>query len=137
MPAPLMRLANAAIFHFFRNRDFAGGRLLMLTTVGARSGEQRRSALAYFADGDNAWLIIGSAGGAAKHPAWMYNLAKHPDQVWVEIGNRKVKVKPETLTGEARTQAWQRILAKAPNYGAYETKTDRQIPVVRLTLASG
>jgi deazaflavin-dependent oxidoreductase (nitroreductase family) len=66
----------------------------MLTTVGARSGAQRRSLLGYFPDGENAWIIVGSAGGAAKHPAWIFNLAKHPDQVWVEMGNRKIKVAP-------------------------------------------
>ena len=132
MPAPLMRLMNAIIFGIFRNRSFNGGWLLMLTTVGARSGEQRKSTLGYFPDGDNAWIVIGSAGGAASHPAWVYNLAKHPDQVWVEIGSRKIKVKSETLTGEARTQAWQRVVATSPGYASYETKTDRQIPVVRL-----
>lgn len=132
MPAPLMRILNAAIFRILRNRPFQGGHLLMLTTVGARSGEQRRSTLAYFPDGPDAWFIIGSAGGAAKHPAWMYNLARHPDQVWIELGNRKIRVTPETLKGEERAQAWQRIVAKAPNYAAYESKTDREIPVVRL-----
>jgi len=133
MPAPLMRVMNSIIFWIFRNRAFNGGRLLMLTTVGARSGEPRRSTLGYFPDGDNAWIIIGSAGGAAKHPAWVYNLAKHPDQVWVEIGNRKIKVTPATLTGDARAQVWQRVIAQAPGYASYENKTDREIPVVRLT----
>jgi deazaflavin-dependent oxidoreductase (nitroreductase family) len=128
-----MRFINGVLFSIFRNRSFNGGRLLMLTTVGARSGEQRRSTLGYFDDGDNAWNVIGSAGGAAKHPAWVFNLAKYPDQVWVEIGNRKIKVTPETLTGEDRARAWQRVVAEAPQYGSYETKTDREIPIVRLT----
>jgi len=127
-----MRFMNPVIFRIFRNRGFNGGRLLMLTTVGARSGEPRQSTLGYFPDGSDGWLIIGSAGGAAKNPAWIYNLAKHPDQVWVEIGNRKVKVTPETLKGDERTQAWQRVIAQAPSYAAYETKTDREIPIVRL-----
>src|SRR5579859_520472 len=99
-PAALMRFMNPLIFRIFRNRGFNGGRLLMLTTIGARSGEPRQSTLGYFPDGSDGWLIIGSAGGAAKNPAWIYNLAKHPDQVWVEIGNRKVKVTPETLKGD-------------------------------------
>jgi deazaflavin-dependent oxidoreductase (nitroreductase family) len=133
MPAPLMGFINGIMFRIFRNRGFNGGSLLMLTTVGARSGAQRRSLLGYFPDGENAWIIVGSAGGAAKHPAWIFNLAKHPDQVWVELGNRKIKVTPETLTGEARARAWQQIVAKSPGYSAYETKTDREIPLVRLT----
>jgi len=136
MPAPLMRVMNGLIFRIFRNRDFNGGRVLMLMTVGARSGEPRRATLGYFSDGGNGWIIIGSAGGAAKHPAWMYNLARHPDQVGVEIGNQKVKVTPETLKGEARTRAWQRVIAQVPAYASYETKTDREIPVVRLTPAT-
>ena len=131
-----MKFVNGLIFRIFRNRDFNGGRVLMLTTVGARSGEPRSSTLGYFPDGDNGWIIIGSAGGAAKHPAWIYNLAKHPDQVWVEIGNRKIKVTPETLKGEARAKAWQRVVAASPGYGGYETKTDREIPIVRLTPAA-
>jgi deazaflavin-dependent oxidoreductase (nitroreductase family) len=51
----------------------------------------------------------------------------------VEIGNQKIKVTPETLKGEARAQAWQRVVANAPGYGAYESKTDREIPVIRLS----
>lgn len=136
MPAPMMRFINDLIFRIFRNRDFNGGRVLMLTTVGARSGQQRRSTLGYFPDGANGWIIIGSAGGAAKHPAWIYNLARHPDQVWVEIGNQKIKVTPETLNGEARAQAWQRVVAAAPGYGSYESKTDREIPIIRLSPAA-
>jgi deazaflavin-dependent oxidoreductase (nitroreductase family) len=128
-----MGLINGIVFRLFRNRSFNGGRVLMLTTVGARSGAQRRSLLGCFPDGDNAWIIVGSAGGAARHPAWIFNLAKHPGQVGVEIGNRKIKVDPETLTGDARAQAWRRIVAASPGYGLYEKKTDREIPLVRLT----
>jgi deazaflavin-dependent oxidoreductase (nitroreductase family) len=136
-PAAMMRFVNPLIFRIFRNRGFNGGRLLMLTSVGARSGEPRQSTLGYFPDGANGWLIIGSAGGAAKHPAWMYNLAKNPDKVWVQIGNQKIKVTPQSLKGEERAQAWQRIVAQSPGYAAYETKTDREIPVVRLSPAAG
>jgi deazaflavin-dependent oxidoreductase (nitroreductase family) len=132
-----MRFINSIIFGLFRNRNFFGGRLLKLTTVGARSGEQRTSTLAYFPDVDGtSWIIIGSANGAAKHPAWMFNLAKHPDQVWAELGNRKVKVTPVTLTGDERAQTWKRVVAQAPSYAGYETKTDRDIPVVRLSPAA-
>ena len=130
-----MKLLREPIFRLYRNRRFAGARLLMLTSLGARSGQPRRHTLGYFPDGDNAWLIVGSAGGSATHPAWAYNLAKHPDQVWIEIGQRKLKVKPELLKGEERARAWQRIIAEAPVYASYPSKTDREIPVVRLTPA--
>jgi deazaflavin-dependent oxidoreductase (nitroreductase family) len=132
LPGPLMQFMNDTIFRFYRNRPFNGGTLLSLTTVGARSGQQRRSTVMYFPEGDNAWLIVGSAGGAAAHPAWVYNLAKHPDQVWIEIGSRKLKVTPQSLTGDARAKAWQRITTESPGFAGYETKTDRELPVIRL-----
>ena len=53
----------------------------------------------------------------------------------IKIGNRRLKVKPETLKGEVRANAWRRITTTAPSFASYETKTDREIPVVRLTPA--
>ena len=137
LPRPLMQFFNDAIYFILRGRRFSGLPLLRLTTVGARSGEHRRSTLGYFEESPTAWIIIGSAGGAAKHPAWVYNVARHPDQVWVQLsnGSRQIKVRPETLTGEERAAMWRRIVAVAPGYAAYETKTDRQIPLVRLVPA--
>jgi deazaflavin-dependent oxidoreductase (nitroreductase family) len=135
LPGPLMQFFNDAIFFIFRGRPFLGMHLIELTTVGARSGQPRRRTLAYFADENGTPVIVGSAGGAARHPAWIYNLAKHPDQVWVELGGQKLKVKPESLDGEERASMWQRIVHAAPNYAAYETKTDREIPLVRLVPA--
>jgi deazaflavin-dependent oxidoreductase (nitroreductase family) len=135
LPGPLMQFANDAVFFIMRGRRMSGLPLLRLTTIGARSGQPRRSTLGYFADSDRAWVIIGSAGGAARHPAWVYNLAKHPDQVWVQLDRQKIKVRPETLTGEERAAMWQRIVQAAPNYSAYKTKTDRDIPLVRLVPA--
>jgi deazaflavin-dependent oxidoreductase (nitroreductase family) len=137
MPGPFMRLMNDVMFRLFRNRPFqGGGHLLALTTVGARSGQERRSTVMYFPDTDKSWLIVASAGGAAAHPAWFLNLAKNPDKVRVEIGNRKVQVTPETLKGEERARAWQRVVALSPGFGGYESKTDREIPVIRLTAMS-
>ena len=121
----------SAMYRRFGGRGSAD--LLLLTTVGARSGEQRTTAVRRFEDGDGRWLIVGSAGGRATHPAWLHNLAAHPDKVWVEIGHDKWKVRPELIDGAARDQDWQRIVAEAPQFGKYETTTDREIPVVRLT----
>jgi deazaflavin-dependent oxidoreductase (nitroreductase family) len=128
-----MRLLNTTMFRIYRNRPFQNANVLSLTTTGARSGQQRQSTVAYFSDGDNVWLIVGSKGGAATHPAWFFNLAKHPDRVWAEIGSKKMKVRPVTLSGEERTQAWRRITQQSPGFADYETKTDREIPVIRLT----
>ena len=135
LPGPLMQFMNDTVFRLFRNRRFAGNTILQLSTIGARSGQPRRSTVAYFPDGANAWLIVGSAGGAEAHPAWVYNIAKHPDQVWVEIGNRKLKVTPELLAGAARAAAWQKVIATSPGFASYEVKTDRELPIFRLTPA--
>ncbi len=110
---------------------------VLLTTVGARTGAERVSVLGGFADGDGAWLVVASKGGAATHPGWYVNLAKHPDRVWLEIGNRKVKARPVLLKGKEREDALARIAAIAPRYGEYQKKTDREIPIVRLEAGAG
>ena len=88
-----------------------------------------------FPDGDDTWLVVASKGGSPSHPAWFINLAKHPDQVWLEVGNRKLRVAVESLTGAEREGALARVAAVAPRYGEYQQKTDREIPVLRLTPA--
>lgn len=108
---------------------------LILTTVGAKTGLKRDAHLTAFPEADS-WLVVGSKGGSATHPAWYINMARNPDQVWVEVGNRRTRVKPETLKGADRAKAWRRIVSEYGNYGAYEKKTDREIPVVRLTPAA-
>jgi len=110
----------------------AMGPTLILTTIGAKTGQKRDAQLTAFPEGDG-WLVVASKGGDATHPAWFVNMARHPDQVWVQAGNRKVRVKPETLKGALRTTSWKRIVSEFANYGAYEQKTDREIPVIRLT----
>lgn len=123
---------NVWLYRAFGGR--LGGRAgLLLTTVGARSGKQRTVALGRFPDGEGRWLVVASLAGAARHPAWFVNLAKNPDQVWVEIGKDRFKVRPELLRGEERATAWKRIGGLAPGYAAYERMTDREIPIVRLT----
>ena len=134
---PVLRFflkANVGLVRLLRGGGPFKG-MLLLTTTGARSGKQLTLPLAWFPDGQGNWLVIGSAGGAAKHPSWIFNLARNPDKVWIEIGGRKLKVTPRTLNGAERDAAYQRIVAKAANFGEYERKTDRVIPVVRLTPA--
>lgn len=111
-----------------------GRPLLLLHTVGARSGRTRTTMLGWFPDAtDRGWLVVASFAGAARHPAWFLNLAANPDRVSVEIRGRKVRVRPESLTGADRADAWQRVVSLAPGYGNYQLKTDREIPIVRLT----
>jgi deazaflavin-dependent oxidoreductase (nitroreductase family) len=127
----MMRMMTG--WHRRSGDKFMGMDLLYLTTVGAKSGEKRQSTVSRFADGDNAWLVVASAGGSAHHPAWYHNIAAHPDQVWIEFGGQQHQVTAEQLDGDERAQAWQRITASQPRYAGYQQKTDRAIPVVRLT----
>jgi len=80
--------------------------------------------------------VVASNGGAPTHPAWFINLAKNPDKVWIEVGNRKLAVRADSLQGAEREQALARVAAVAPRYAGYQKKTDREIPVIRLTPAS-
>jgi deazaflavin-dependent oxidoreductase (nitroreductase family) len=117
-----------------RTKDrFAGLNLLYLTTVGARSGQQRTNPVARFEDGQGGWIVVASAGGTANHPGWYHNLAAHPDQVWAEVSGTKRHVKVEQLEGEMRDRVWALVTQQAPRFEGYLAKTDRQLPVLRLT----
>ena len=121
--------------HRRQGDTFSGMDLLYLTTVGARSGEERTAPVARFDDGQGGWVVVASAGGARQHPGWYHNITAHPDRVWAEVGGTRHRVSVDQLEGEARERAWARIVERAPRFGGYETKTDRQIPVLRLTPA--
>jgi deazaflavin-dependent oxidoreductase (nitroreductase family) len=121
--------------HRLGARRMDGMPVILLTTKGARSGELRTTPVLSFPEGDSAWLVVASFGGAAKHPAWFVNMARHPDEVWVEVDSRRFKVSPASLSGEDREQAWRRITTQSPRFTSYQEKTDREIPVVRLSAA--
>ena len=122
----------AMSWHRRSGDKFQGQDLLYLTTVGAKTGQKRHTAVARFPDGEDAWLVVASAAGSAHHPAWYHNIAAHPDQVWIEFGGCELRVTPTQLDADARAQAWQRITQLQPRYAAYEQKTARAIPVIRL-----
>jgi deazaflavin-dependent oxidoreductase (nitroreductase family) len=133
-------LINMQISRYRKSKEpkapvMMGFPIVLLTTVGARSGVERTHVLGGFPDGDDAWLIVASKSGAATHPAWFINLAKHPDKVWLEVGNRKMRVKPQLLHGPEREAAYARVAAIAKQYAKYPKSTDREIPVIRLTPA--
>jgi deazaflavin-dependent oxidoreductase (nitroreductase family) len=109
--------------------------LVLLTTVGFKTGRERTSVLGGFEEPDGSWLVVGSKGGSATHPAWFINLAKNPDSVWLEVGNRRFQVRPELLKGEQYEAAYRRVVDDSRQYAGYRKVTDREIPLVRLKAA--
>jgi deazaflavin-dependent oxidoreductase (nitroreductase family) len=107
--------------------------ILLLTTTGRKSGLERTSPLGWVSDGNGGWLIAASANGAAGIPAWYHNLAAAPDKALIEVGGATIPVSAEQLHGAEREAAWQTLTAGIPRFGKYPEKTDRKIPVIRLT----
>ncbi|MEV8092017.1 nitroreductase/quinone reductase family protein [Streptomyces nigra] len=110
---------------------FEGGRLLLLTTTGARTGRPHTTPVAYLPDGGERVLVIASAAGSPKHPAWFHNLVAHPE-VTVESGAFTYPARAVVLEGEERDRAFARAVAADPGWAAYQERTDRVIPVVAL-----
>ncbi|MEV1003137.1 nitroreductase/quinone reductase family protein [Nonomuraea sp. NPDC050202] len=109
---------------------FEGARLLLLTTTGARSGAPHTTPLGYLPDGERL-LVIASAGGSPKHPAWYHNLRADP-QVTVETGLFTYTAKAVVLDGEERDRMFARAVELDPGWGAYEDRSGRTLPVVAL-----
>jgi deazaflavin-dependent oxidoreductase (nitroreductase family) len=108
--------------------------VLILHTEGRHSGQARETPVAWFPDGENARLVVASGGGS-QHPDWYVNLMAQADQASIELpGSDTARVTPHRLDGADREQAWQRIAAAQPRIAKYQGKSDREYPVVRLTL---
>ena len=104
---------------------------LLLTTTGRKSGSQRRCALIYGVDG-NDYIVVASRGGDDHHPAWFLNLQSNPE-VTVSIGGGKAQQKRARIaTAEERAEMWPKITQKFRNYGGYQEKTSREIPLILL-----
>jgi deazaflavin-dependent oxidoreductase (nitroreductase family) len=115
---------------------FEGARLLLLTTTGARSGAPHTVPLGYLPDGGEQFLVIGSAGGSPRHPAWFHNLVAHP-QVTVEDGVFVVDAVAVVLEGADRDRAFARAVESDPGWAAYEERAGRLLPVVALRALPG
>jgi deazaflavin-dependent oxidoreductase (nitroreductase family) len=111
--------------------DWKGTVTLLLTTTGRRSGEQRTTPLIYQPDGDR-YVIVASQGGADEHPDWYLNLSTDP-AVEVQVKEDRFDATASTAEGEERARLWKLMTATWPAYDKYQTRTDRQIPVVVLT----
>jgi deazaflavin-dependent oxidoreductase (nitroreductase family) len=108
-------------------------RLLLLTTTGARTGQQRTTPLMFHPDGDRL-LVIASNIGAPKHPDWYVNLAANP-RVGVEVGDERFDAVATTAESAERARLWSMLTELYPFFAEHERQTDREIPVVILTRA--
>ena len=119
-----------ATFYRATGGKLAGKRLLLLTTTGRKSGKQRVSPLMRIEDGDN-YLVVGSAGGAHRHPGWYHNLREDPS-VRVQVGSTVENRTARIAEGEERDRLWQKFVDTDKRFATYQTKTNRVIPVVVL-----
>lgn len=103
---------------------------LLITTIGRKTGNPRRSALIYGEDGDN-YVIVASKGGAPEAPLWYTNLAANPN-VELQVGSERIRATARTVHGDERARLWKLMAEIWPAYDDYQTKTDREIQVVVL-----
>lgn len=107
--------------------DLRGMPIVVVTSVGAKSGKLRKTALMRV-EHDGVYAAVASLGGAPKHPVWYYNLKKHP-HVEVQDGPNKGDYLAREVTGDEKAVWWERSVAAYPDYADYQKKTTRQIPV--------
>lgn len=110
--------------------EWNGVRTLVLTTTGRRSGEPRRSAMIYGTAGDS-YVVIASNGGSPTHPAWYLNLEADP-VAEIQVGPDTIPVRARTADADERERLWPVMTGIWPNFDVYQTRTDRQIPLVML-----
>jgi deazaflavin-dependent oxidoreductase (nitroreductase family) len=110
---------------------FEGKTLLILHTVGAKSGQERINPTAYVRDGDRL-VIIASKGGAPTNPNWFHNIIAHP-LVTVEVGTEKFQAQAEIANEPERTRLFNLMVEMMPGFAEYQQKTTRVIPVITLT----
>jgi deazaflavin-dependent oxidoreductase (nitroreductase family) len=127
---------NTAIIEEFRANggkvggNFEGAPLLLLHTVGARTGQQRVNPMMYRKVGDN-YAVFASKAGAPTNPDWYHNLVANP-AVTAEIGTGTVQLQARVAGPDEREPIWSAQKAEYPGFADYESKTSRQIPVVIL-----
>ena len=105
---------------------------LLLTTTGRKSGEKFIFPLFYGDTGNGSYIVVASKGGAPQHPAWYLNLEADPN-VELQVGDERFPATARTATPEEKPELWKIMTAEWPAYDEYQTKTDRDIPIVVLT----
>jgi F420H(2)-dependent quinone reductase len=111
--------------------DMKGMPIILLTTVGAKTGKLRKTPLMRV-EHNGEYAIVASLGGAPKNPVWYYNVAKHP-RVELQDGSVSRDYDAREVFGDEKAVWWERAVTAYPDYAEYQTKTDRQIPVFVLT----
>jgi F420H(2)-dependent quinone reductase len=107
--------------------DLRGRPVIVLTSVGARSGKLRKTALMRV-EHDGTYAVVASMGGAPKHPVWYHNL-KANRHVELQDGPSKRDYLAREVSGDEKATWWERAVETWPDYAKYQTRTDRQIPV--------
>ena len=113
-----------------KGHKWHGVRTLVLTTTGRRSGDKRRNALIYGTDGDD-YLVVASKGGNKNHPLWYLNLVADPN-VQVQVLEERFKARARVASPEEKKRLWPKMAKIWPEYDKYQTRTDRDIPVIVL-----
>jgi deazaflavin-dependent oxidoreductase (nitroreductase family) len=111
--------------------ELKGRPVILLTTVGAKSGKLRKTPLMRV-ENNGEYAVVASLGGAPKHPVWYFNIKKNP-RVELQDGEVKKDFDSREVFGEEKAEWWERALETWPDYAEYQEKTDREIPVFVLT----
>ena len=112
-----------------------GASLLLLTTIGAKSGLPRTAPVAYTRDGER-YVIVGSHSGGPTHPAWLVNVLADPEVI-VEVGTATFRARAVVTSGDARERLVEAHAAVMPGFAEYQTMTDRELQVVALERSAG
>ena len=136
--SPVVELFWRCHKHLYR---WSGGRIgarmanlpvLLLETVGRRSGQPRLNALTYLPWSGDRYVVIASVLGEPRHPAWYLNLEARPE-VAIQVGARRIAVRAREAEGEEREAIWNALVAQSPDYEQYRERTGRRIPLVVLS----
>src|SRR6478609_625767 len=114
--------------------ELKGRPVILLTTVGAKSGKIRKTPLMRV-EHDGEYAVVASLGGAPKHPVWYFNIVAHP-RVELQDGTVTKEYDSREVLGDEKAVWWERAVEAWPDYAEYQSKTDRQIPVFVLTPVS-
>jgi len=109
----------------------AGTPLVLIHHIGARSGIEHVTPLAYSAQGDGLIAIVASNGGSPRHPAWYHNLKANP-AITVELGTRRFTATAEEQAGPGRAELWSKLIQESPDLAEFAASTDRFIPLFLL-----